>query len=166
MEKLGIDLSTILIQIVNFGILVFVLNKFMYKPVIKAIKAKKAELDEIETGKAKLSANEGKIEVEREKIVKAAQNEKRELLQNAKSEAEANKKVVLEKAKKEAKVILEKARKEVAAEKEKLARTYEKDVTDAAFALSEKVIGKLVEKKSLEKAMKDLGSVKSALWKN
>jgi len=35
--KLGVDPRLLLAQIVNFGLLLLILNKFLYKPLIKKI---------------------------------------------------------------------------------------------------------------------------------
>ena len=45
MEALGIDLKLLIAQVVNFGILLFVLSKFLYKPVVTMLeeRQKKAE---------------------------------------------------------------------------------------------------------------------------
>ena len=43
MEKLGIDPFSIGVQVVNFFLLLFVLKKFLYKPVVDMIKKKEQE---------------------------------------------------------------------------------------------------------------------------
>lgn len=44
MDKLGIQLPLLLAQIANFGILVFLLSKFLYKPVIKKLEERRAKI--------------------------------------------------------------------------------------------------------------------------
>lgn len=163
MEALGIDFKTIIIQIINFGLLVFVLNKFLYKPVLKAIKAKKDEIAEISKQKEELDKQADLMSKKQADLVKNAQKQKAETLKGAKITASTLQKETLEKAQKEAKAILAKAKKEVEAEKAKLNKEYEKQVLEAAFAIAEKVIGKNVDKKDVEKAYKELGQVKKAL---
>lgn len=165
MESLGIDLKTILIQIANFGVLVFVLNKFLYKPVMKAVKAKQEEYAAIAKDREELEGKTSVVEADREKIIKAAQNEKNDTIKKARLEALALKKETLEKAQKEAKSIIEKAKKEIDAEKLKLNKKFEKEVLDAAFAVATKVIGKKADKKDVDQAYKELGLIKRALDK-
>lgn len=160
MEALGIDLGIILVQVINFGILVFVLNKFLYKPVLKAVKAKQAEVAVIEESKVALDSEAQLTEKKREEIILAAESEKSEVVKEARLKSEATKKEVIEKAQAEAKDILVKAKKEIDAEKAKLKATHEKEVLEAAFAIAEKVIGKSVDKKEIEKAYKELSFLK------
>lgn len=166
MESLGIDLKIILVQIVNFGILVFVLNKFLYKPVLKAVKAKKEEYALIAKDKEEIAKEAEAMNSKRELIIKSAQKEKTDAVKEARLEAASLKKDALQKAQKEAKEIIEKAKKEIAAEKSKLNRAYDKDVLDAAFAVAEKVIGKSADKKEVEKAYKELNQLKRAVRNN
>jgi len=48
MEQLGIDPLLILVQIINFGLLLFILKKVLYKPVISAIKDREEKSDKLE----------------------------------------------------------------------------------------------------------------------
>jgi len=41
--KLGIDIHLLIAQIINFIILLFILNKFVYKPILKEIEEKNIE---------------------------------------------------------------------------------------------------------------------------
>lgn len=141
MEKLGIDPLAIIFQIVNFGVLVFLLNKFLYKPVLKAIRNKNESLEKMAEDKAKIETEKLALEAEREDSVKSSMKSRDELVRESRVAAEKLKKEVLLKAESRAKRILEKAEKEVQAEKAKLYRDYKKDVLEAAVAIVEKVTG-------------------------
>ena len=164
MDALGIDWKIILVQVINFGLLVFVLNKFLYKPVMRAIKAKNAEIENIAEDKKKAESTKETAERERELVVRAAQKEKSELVKDARLEAVRIKKEAKEKADFEAKNMIEKAKKDIEAEKRALTEKFEKEVLAASFAITEKVIE--ASKKDVEAAHKKLGSVKSQLWRN
>lgn len=166
MESLGIDFRIILVQIVNFGLLLFVLNKFLYKPVVKAIKAKKEEFELIEKQKIEIEKEAETAENKRELLMKSAQKDKTEVIKEAREDAEAKKKDTIKKAQTEAKQIIEKAKAEIEAEKKKLQKSYDQEVLDAAFAVAEKVIGKSANKKDVEKAYRELGQIKRELRKS
>ncbi len=166
MDKLGIDPSVMLFQIINFGILVFVLNKFLYKPVLAAIKSKKEQLAALDIQKVELSKKEESLLTQKNKILEDAQKEKLELLREARLEAAKAKKEALVKAEKEAKNLIEKSKNDIEAEKVKLMRDFEKEILSASFAIAEKVVGKKVDKKDVNEAYKKLSSVKSQLWRN
>ncbi len=78
-EAFGIDARLILIQVVNFGLLMAVLTYFLYKPVLKVLAERQEKIaqgvkDAEEAGKAKAEATEEK------KIVIAAANKEAEAM--------------------------------------------------------------------------------------
>ena len=98
---ISIDFS-FLIQLVNFGILVLILNVFLYKPIRKVLaeraeqisgaKAKAVEVDQqvqekIALYEARMREVKAKAAEERGAMVKAAQAEETVLLEKARSEA-------------------------------------------------------------------------------
>ena len=103
MEALGIDGRLLIAQIVNFGILLFVLNKVLYKPLIKllderkknikdalannlAIENKLAEISEKE--KEILKTSQIKAGEQADKLIEMASEEKRKLIEEARILAE------------------------------------------------------------------------------
>ena len=75
----GIDARLILIQVVNFGLLMAILTYFLYKPVLKVLAERQEKIaqgvkDAEEAGKAKAEATEEK------KIVIAAANKEAEAM--------------------------------------------------------------------------------------
>jgi F-type H+-transporting ATPase subunit b len=75
----GIDARLILIQVVNFGLLMAVLTYFLYKPILKVLAERQEKIaqgvkDAEEAGKAKAEATEEK------KIVIAAANKEAEAM--------------------------------------------------------------------------------------
>ena len=106
MEKLGIDLKLIIVQIINFGLLFYILKKVLYKPVLSVIKKRHDDLANL--GKEKQNFEKIKKEVEekeKETLLKT-QKERKDLLLSAKREIEVERKRIIEKANQEAKEIL------------------------------------------------------------
>jgi len=89
------------VQLINFGILVFVLNLFLYKPIRKVLADRRAVIE---------SAREKTVSVDEQVQAKMAQYEAR--LHEAKAEAGARRSDALKQAQVEEAVVLEKARKE------------------------------------------------------
>lgn len=147
MEKLGIDPGVIIFQIINFGILVILLNKFLYKPVLKAIRSKNEALAKIQEDRLLVELDKKSIRETREETLKAAAANKEKILRETRMALETAKKETLAKAENQAKRILEKAEKESRAMKAKLAADYEKDVLSAAVAITEKAMDGELDKK-------------------
>ena len=91
------------IQLINFGVLVLVLNVFLYKPIRKVLADRRQVID---------SAREKTESVDAEVQIKMAQYEAR--LQAAKTEAGARRAEALKLAQSEEAVVLEKARAQAA----------------------------------------------------
>jgi F-type H+-transporting ATPase subunit b len=108
------------VQVVNFGILVLVLNIFLYKPLRKVLADRRQVID---------GAREKAIAVDEEVQAKMAQYEAR--LREAKTEAGGRRAEALKAAQAEETAVLEKARKEAA---ESLASIRSKVSTEAAAA--------------------------------
>jgi len=108
------------VQVVNFGILVLVLNIFLYKPIRKVLAERRQVID---------GAREKAASVDLEVQEKMAQYEAR--LRDAKAEAGASRAESLKQAQQEETAVLEKARKESS---ESLASIRDKVAKEAADA--------------------------------
>lgn len=91
------------VQVLNFGILVLILNLFLYKPIRKVLAERRQVID---------SAREKAAAVDLEVQDKMARYEAR--LHDAKSEASARRAEAIKQAQAEESALLEKARKEAA----------------------------------------------------
>lgn len=96
--KLGIDIKLLIAQIINFGLLLWLLKKFLYGPIIRRIEKDERELNEAKT-------QQEKLEKEREKFQKQKTTELKETRKKAETivtEAEAISKKIKDHAHKEA----------------------------------------------------------------
>ena len=130
------------IQLINFGILVLVLNTFLYKPIRKLLADRRQVID---------SAREKTVSVDAEVQSKMDQYEAR--LHAAKAEAGARRADALKLAQAEEAAVLEKARKQaaeslasirarVAREAGEARELLKKQAEILAGAISEKILGR------------------------
>ncbi len=154
MEKLGINPSLILVQLINFGILVFLLKKFLYKPIINAIKEKRQKIEDIEKDREILAKQKEELEKTRKQILEEASFKSQELLEKTKAEAEEERKKILKRAENEARNIIASAQDEIKREKENIQNEIEKK----AYEIAKEVIRKILEKnlaKNIQKRIID-----------
>ncbi|HEC32691.1 MAG TPA: hypothetical protein ENI63_00335 [Candidatus Kaiserbacteria bacterium] len=100
--SLGIDIRLLIAQIVNFGLLLWLLIKFLYRPIVKRI-----EKDEIELKQAQIQRKELEQKtdafIEQKKIETAKAKERtQKIIKEAEGIAKEIKKEIHEKAKEEA----------------------------------------------------------------
>ena len=125
----GVDWRLLTIQAVNFGILLFVLWRFLYRPLMKLLDERRVKIEEgirnahtaqrhlkqIDEEKAGIIAKatkEGEMQIERAR--KMASDKEREIVQQADAKAAALLKSAEAQAKEEKKRVLEESRKELA----------------------------------------------------
>lgn len=92
----------ILFQIINFGILIFVLNKFLYKPILKIIEQRNKKIEEgIKAAETALK-EKATIEVIKKKAVEEAEKEAVKIIEASRSQAGKTGKAIIEEARTQA----------------------------------------------------------------
>jgi F-type H+-transporting ATPase subunit b len=134
---MNLDWWTIALQTVNFAVLVFVLHHFLYRPVLRMIDARRAEIGR-QYNDAKLAEDKAKArlaDVEAERAGIAAEREA--VLKAAAAQAQEAAKARGTKAEGDAQALLDGARKTLAAERERALAETRGVALDlgAAFAL-------------------------------
>ena len=114
------------IQLINFGILVLVLNIFLYKPIRKVLSDRRQVID---------SAREKAVSVDAEVQAKMAKYEAG--LHAAKVEAGAHRAEALKQAQLEEAAVLEKARKEASVSLDSIRSRVAKEAADARALLKQ-----------------------------
>jgi len=104
--SLGIDVSLLVAQIVNFLFLLWILNKFVYQPVIKRIEADEASLAAVKKAQAKLEIEEHKFEIKSKQLSTRARNRSKEIISEAEEMAEAIRKTAQDEADVEKKAVI------------------------------------------------------------
>lgn len=135
-----IDWFTVAAQAINFFLLVWLLKRYLYKPILHAIDAREQRI------KAQLAdgaAQQEKAESEREKL--HSKNEKFEqerakLMQEAISEADSERQRLLEKARQDAQAERLKYQQNLALDAHKLKQTLSSKAAQEVFAITRKTL--------------------------
>lgn len=139
MKELGIEPILLLAQLINVGILFFVLKKFLYQPILKMLDKRKAEIEEGLALTQKMAKEETKLKLREEELVSQAKKDAKALLEETKKQLEAEKKEIIADAHKQASEILAKAHKTAEAAKEQAMD----EVREEAVALASQMVVKL-----------------------
>lgn len=151
MEKLGIQLPSIIAQIINFVILAVLLNKFLYKPVLKILDERKSKIKLSLDQAEKSQAQTKELESEKAKLISEAKKQAQEIIAEAKKQGVVAKNELIEKAKHEIKQQQEKSLLEIESILKKERAKLEKDALILASTLT---------KKTLEKSLDDSSQAK------
>lgn len=135
-----IDWFTVGAQIVNFIILVWLLKRFLYQPILNAIDARekkvKSQIEEAQTRKEEAERERDEFRRKNEEF----ENERGTMLSEAKGEAKKQRRALLEEAREEAEALRNRLEKAVREEKEDLYREVVERTQREVFALARKVL--------------------------
>ena len=165
MEKLGIEPNLLLAQIVNFLIILFVLSKLLYKPILGMLEKRKKEITAGLALTEKLREEEEKMNLRKEKVLEEARKEARFIVEAGKKEAESQSKEIVEAAHARVLGIMAKGKEDVA----QLRAGMEKDVRHAAVGIAEAMTKQLLSQvlsagdqhKLIQKHLKELEKVRA-----
>ncbi len=146
MDKLGVDLVSILAQVVNFGILVFVLNKFVFKTVIQIVELSKKRTKETEDSAQKVKQELENLEKNKEKEMLRAKREATGVISQAKQEAESQKREIVTKAKNEAREIIKEAQVEIKNKEAKMKEGVKEYSANLAVKIASRLIAEFLDK--------------------
>ncbi len=160
LKTFGVDPILLVAQIINFIVILYILKKLLYKPVMDMLKKRE---DVIKEGLKQ--AEEGKLTLEKaleeeKKILKKAQDQSKKIVDNANEQASAVSKEIEENARKQADKILEEAKRQIEQEAKDTEKRLSENVTNLSIDILRKSISELFgekEQKALvEKAIRNI----------
>lgn len=141
MEALGINLTSFIAQIINFLIVMAILWKFAYKPVLGILEERQKKVEQGLKDAEKASTDRKTAEKEAGKIQEKAYAEANEILKNAKEAASAEGAELVKKANDQADRILKSAKEEASAMKDRIMSDAKKEISDVVFVALDKIVG-------------------------
>lgn len=136
-------------QLVNFLIVLLVLWRFVYKPIIAILDKREAAIAKSMKDVEEISARMKATEAERSAILTSVHKEAQAIIEGAMRETDARKNEMLEAAKREVERVIAKGKEQLAAEREASLLALRKDVVDIAVRAAAKIVTEgLTEKKS------------------
>jgi len=150
-SNLGIDWKLIIAQIVNFSVLVFILTKFLYKPILKTLEERKKSVANSEQLNKDLHVKLNEAEQTKNEILKDAKTKSSEIIAETKEQAEILKKSLSETAEIEVKKIHQNAKKEISAEKDKAMNEVKKEIGSLLNLAITKSLGDVMDQATQEK---------------
>jgi len=138
---LTLDLWTVILTIVSFFLLYFLLNTFLFKPIIRFMDDRKARIEGgLEEGKmARQAKEENRRQLEEE--LRRTGGEAKQVLADAKSVDEAGRAKVLESARNDATAALKDARGRIGEEKKAAEASVSESMPELVAALTARLLG-------------------------
>lgn len=165
MENLGIDLKLLIAQIVNFAIIVVVLSKFLYKPILAMLAKRKKEIDEGLALTEKMRTEEERQQEKRQKMLAITRREAQDILEESRKQAKVEEKEIVEMAHKEAEAIVVKGKADVERIRLAMQKDIQKSAIMLAIAMTERLLIKIISPEEKHKLIasniKDIESMKT-----
>ncbi|HPH97639.1 MAG TPA: F0F1 ATP synthase subunit B [Anaerolineaceae bacterium] len=147
MEKLGLNLGYLLVQILNFAILFIVLRKWVYEPVLGLLDKRRQTIAQgLEDARIAAEAR-ANAERDAEKIVAEAQARAAQVVREATDRADAAARDVKAAADAEVAKAREAALAEVAQERNRILGELRSQVAALAVAAAQKIVGETLDEK-------------------
>lgn len=140
-------------QVVNFLILLFILKKFLYGPILKVLENRKQR---IETSLKNAEEIELKLRETQEKVdqmLARASGEGQKILNESQKSALQMKDEILQKAEHQAQTIIRKGEETIRLEREKMMSEAKIEILDLVVAVFQKLTGKVLSKDDQRKIM-------------
>ena len=149
------DSGTIFWMVIVFGIVLFVLRKFAWKPILNALKDREESITSA-LNSADLARKEVEgLKADNEKVIAEARREKDTILKEAKEIKEKIIAEAKEKANAETQKSIEQARLQIQSEKTAAINDIKKQVAELSVMIAEKVIKKELGNKGEQEKMVD-----------
>src|SRR3989338_5818789 len=152
MDKLGIEPTQLFFQAINFTIMVVVLTKLLYNPILRALNERKRKIAEGLAYTEKMKKEEEKLEKKRQEVVDKAKDEARKIIEEGKEAGNKLKEDIVKKAHAEAQDIIEKGKKDIELERVEM----EQKLRDETIEVAEAMVTRLLENILTEKNQKAL----------
>ncbi len=141
MGELGINPTYLAFQIVNFLLLVFLLHRLLYRPILNMLEQRKERIREGQEAAERARADAEQMRQEYERQLEESRAHARKIIEDATAAAERLREESVANAQQEAERILERGQEQLRAEVAHARRELRQEVA----ALSVEVAGKLIQ---------------------
>jgi F-type H+-transporting ATPase subunit b len=140
LEKLGIDGRLFLAQLVNFGILLYLLHRFVYRPILTVLEKRQATIEKSLADARAIEEQMAETKALSADIMHQAKQEAAALLEHAEQLSEQKRRLGLEKTKEEIGKIVADAKEKIALEREEMVIEARSQVAELVLQATKKVV--------------------------
>ncbi len=137
---LGVNLWNFIFQLVSFLILLWLLSRFVYKPIMKMLDERRERAAEIVETSDRVKREMAETEVRQKQILEEARVQAQKIIGQAQDVADKKRQDAEGEAQKAAEAILVKARAEISAERDQAIAQLRREFSDLAILAASKVV--------------------------
>jgi F-type H+-transporting ATPase subunit b len=160
MEALGLNPVLLVAQLISFGVLFFVLKKFLYGNIRKTLEERRESIKKISTDNTEAEKKLAELEAERTELEKKNQVELRKMILETQKNAEEIKKEILSDAEARSQKMVQEAGERINQEKVKASADLKSEAARLAKEMAAKILSQPANnKKSIDLSINELKKI-------
>jgi len=148
---LGINLKIFIAQLINFLVVLFVLWKWVYAPLVKLLDERSARIEKSVEQTKEIEARFESTQAEQTKLIMQAKSDAITILENVRLEADSQKEKLTARAKAEVQKIITNGKEQLQAEKTAMIREAKTEIIEIAIAATKKILEESMDEKKSQK---------------
>ena len=154
-DFLSIDPTTMVLTLINTGILFLVLWKLLFKRVNKMLELRQQEVTDTYSQADEAMKNAKELEADYTEKLSKAKEESADIVRNATKKAQTRSDEIVFAAKDEAAAIISKANADIEREKKRAVNEIKDEISDIAMMVAQKVVEKEINEEDHDRLIED-----------
>lgn len=144
---LGLNAKIFVAQLVNFTIVLLVLWKWAYKPIVRLLDERQHKIEKSVKDAQEIEQRLSRLDGEREEVLTAARHEAKARVEDALAGAEGRRQEILEKTKGEVERVIVQGKQQLVQEREAMMREARKELAEIVVEASRKIVASEINEK-------------------
>ncbi len=160
--QFGVTWPKFIAQLVPFGIVYFVLNRFAFGPILKVLEERRKRIEEGQLNAERIKKQLAEAELRYQEVLRKANDDAQVLLEESRKNNEAFSQREMDRAVKESAAIVDRARHEITSERIRMIDEVKREMVSLVIKTTASVAGKILssddQKRLSEEAAKELSA--------
>ena len=161
-HQFGVTWPKFVAQLVLFGIVYFVLNRYAFGPLLNVLEERRKRIEEGQLNAEKIKKQLAEAELRYQEVLRKANDDAQVLVEESRKNNEAFSQREMDRVVKESAAIVERARHEITSERTRMVDEVKREMVTLVIRTTAKVAGKVLspedQKRLSEEAAKDLAA--------
>jgi len=156
LEDFGVEPILLLAQVVNFVILLYILKRFLYKPILKVLEERKKKIETSVKQSEEMQKRFDEITKKQTEILDKAKAESEQIIEGAKNEAKILADQIQLNATNAGNERIKRTQQTLEIEKQKMINEAKREIVDVVTSITEKVVQKNLTKGDKERLVRQV----------
>ena len=154
LEDFGVEPILLLAQVVNFVILLYILKRFLYKPILKVLEERKKKIETSVKQSEEMQKRFDEITKKQTEILDKAKAESEQIIEGAKNEAKILADQIQLNATNAGNETIKRTQQTLEIEKQKMINEAKREIVDVVTSITEKIVQKNLTKGDKERLIR------------